>query len=88
MKKITLSIAILLFASIANAQQKPSDRPLSEEIKKVKAKQAERNVLLNRQPGNTTTGSTPSRVSLSPVVPAHEKPSAGPVRLPAMLRKQ
>lgn len=88
MKKINLSIAILLFACIANAQQKPSDRPLSEEIKKVKAKQAERTILLNSQPNNRTPVSNPSQVSLPPATPVHEKPSAGPVRLPAMLRKQ
>jgi hypothetical protein len=91
MKHILLVVVTMALAFTAAAQQKPSERPFAEEVKKIKEKQAERNRLLTQQNGTAPASTTQP----PPVIPAqnnpsnvNDKPSSGPAKLPARIRRQ
>ena len=68
------------------AQQKPSQRSYADEVRKVRAKQAERKVMLSRQ---QPVGDSISTTPLKPAPATRQlKPSQGPLQLPARVRKQ
>ncbi|HEX7846134.1 MAG TPA: hypothetical protein VF476_10075 [Chitinophagaceae bacterium] len=81
MKKLFLVLMVTGFASVINAQQKPSERSFADEVRKVQEKKAARNRLVNQQP---QSGTTQPAVAPAPVAPApNDKPSARPMKVPA-----
>lgn len=75
MKIFFLSIILVAITSLVHAQQKPSERPFSLELKKISEKQAERKKLIGGQPA-----SAPAVPQQPPA--ANDKPSDRPVKIP------
>ena len=88
MKHIIMVLLTTMAVFAADAQQKPSDRPFTEEVKKIREKQTERNRLLTQQSGTAPAATGTPQVVPAPITPSNDKPSSGPAKLPARLRRQ
>lgn len=79
MKKILMILLATGCATLMYAQQKPSERPFAQEVRKIEEKKAMRKALVERQTDSMSVNSP--RLPVAP--PPAGKPSSRPVIVPA-----
>ena len=87
MKRTILILIGLGVSAIIYAQQKPSDRPFSEEVRKVQERKTERSLRLSRQQPSADTEPT-NIVPVKQPLPNEKKPSERPMKIPARPSRQ